>query len=238
VGVVIARAVLCPSPPLLARELTGRAIVLPELRDACAAAVAHLVKADSDVVAVVGAGDGTATWDADARLDVPSYAPSAGKTSGTPGTPDLPLALGLGAMLLDNAGYAGPRLLRAVGEDEPPPSCLRLGESLAAVSPRVGLLIVGDGSARRGPSAPGHFDERARPFDAEVARAISGGDMAALAVLDPALARELMATGRPAWQVLAGALGFARESGPPSAEILYADDPFGVAYLVAVLEPA
>ena len=64
---MIARAVLCPSPPLLARELTGRAIVLPELRDACAAAVAHLVKADSDVVAVVGAGAGTATWDADGR---------------------------------------------------------------------------------------------------------------------------------------------------------------------------
>jgi hypothetical protein len=62
--------------------------------------------------------------------------------------------------------------------------------------------------------------------------------MAALAALDPALARELMATGRPAWQVLAGALGFAPESGPPSAEILYADDPFGVAYIVAVFEPA
>ena len=241
VVVVIARAVLCPSPPLLARELTGRAIVLPELRDACAAAVAHLVKADSDVVAVVGAGAGTAIWDADSRLDVASYGPSAGKTTvtpGMPGTPTLPLALGLGAMLLDSAGYAGPRLLQAVGEDEPPPSCLRLGESLAAASPRVGLLIVGDGSARRGPSAPGHFDERARPFDAQVARAISGGDMAALAAVDPALARELMATGRPAWQVLAGAFGFAPESGPPSAEILYADDPFGVAYIVAVFEPA
>jgi hypothetical protein len=233
---VIARAVLCPSPPLLARELTGRALVLPELRDACAAAVARLVKADSDVVAVVGAGDITAPWGPDGRLDVPAYAPSAGNLTGTPG---LPLALGLGAMLLDNAGYAGPRLLQAVGEDEPPRSCLLLGESLAAVAPRVGLLIVGDGSARRGPSAPGHFDERAKPFDARVARAVSGGDMAALAALDPALARELMATGRPAWQVLAGALGSApTPPSAPSAEILYADDPFGVAYLVAVIEPA
>lgn len=228
---MIARAVLCPSPPLLARELTGRALVLPELRDACAAAAARLVKADSDVVAVVGAGDVTAPWDPDGRLDVAAYAPS-GRT-GTPGTPGLPLALGLGATLLDNAGYAGPRLLQAVGDDSPR-ACLLLGESLAAVAPRVGLLVVGDGSARRGPAAPGHFDERARPFDAEVARAISGGDMAALAALDPALARALMATGRPAWQVLAGALG----GGVRDAEILYADDPFGVAYLVAVFEPA
>jgi hypothetical protein len=231
---VIARAVLCPSPPLLARDLTGRAPVLPELRDACATAVARLVKADSDVVAVVGAGDVTATWDPDGRLDIPAYAPPAGAP---PGTPGLPLALGLGAMLLDNAGYAGPRLLQAVGEFEPPGSCVRLGEALAAAAPRVGLLVVGDGSARRGPSAPGHFDERAAPFDAEVARAISGGDMAALAALDPALARDLMATGRAAWQVLAGAVGPA-PGAAAEAEILYADDPFGVAYLVAVFEPA
>jgi hypothetical protein len=244
---VIARAVLCPSPPLLARELTGRAPVLPELRDACAAAVARLVKADSEVVAVVGAGDVTASWDPDSRLDLSAYAPSAGQavdkaagqTVGKPaGTPGLPLALGIGAMLLDNAGYAGPRLLQAVGEAEPQRSCLRLGESLAGAAQRVGLLVVGDGSARRAPSAPGHFDERAAPFDAEVARAISGGDMAALAAFDPALARDLMATGRPAWQVLAGALGAAPGAEPPSAEILYAGDPFGVAYLVAVFEPA
>jgi hypothetical protein len=234
-GVVIARAVLCPSPPLLARELTGRAQVLPELRDACAAAVARLVKADSEVVAVVGAGDVTATWDPDSRLDLSAYAPAVGKPAGTPG---LPLALGLGAMLLDDAGYGGPRLLQAVGEAEPRRSCVRLGEALAGAAARVGLLVVGDGSARRTPSAPGHFDERAAPFDAQVARAIFGGDMAALAAFDPALARDLMATGRAAWQVLAGALGAAPGAGPPPAEILYAGDPFGVAYLVAVFEPA
>ncbi len=241
---MIARAVLCPSPPLLARELTGRTLVLPELRKACAAAVAHLVKADAEVIAVVGAGEETATWDPAGRMDMPVYAPLLSPPPAPPDDPGLPLALGLGAMLLDNAGYAGPRLLQAVGESEPARSCLRLGAALAAAARRVGLLVVGDGSARRGPSAPGHFDQRAAPFDAAVARAISCGDMAALAALDPALARELMATGRPAWQVLAGAFGTAPapgtapEAGPPSAEILYADDPFGVAYLVAVMEPA
>jgi hypothetical protein len=251
---VIARAVLCPSPPLLARKLTGRALVLPELRDACAAAVARLVKTDTDVIAVVGAAEETATWESARRMDLRAYAPLlsphpgppwAPGSPGTPGRrPGLPLALGLGTLLLDNAGYAGPRLLQAVGETEPAPSCLRLGAALATVAPRVGLLVVGDGSARRGPSAPGHLDQRAAPFDAEVARAISGGDMAALAALDPALARELMATGRAAWQVLAGALAPAPEAGhtaaagPPSAEILYAGDPLGVAYLVAVIEPA
>ena len=55
--------------------------------------------------------------------------------------------------------------------------------------------------------------------------------MAALVRLDPDLARDLMATGRAAWQVLAGAFAGAR----PATEISYAADPFGVAYLVATL---
>ena len=37
--------------------------------------------------------------------------------------------------------------------------------------------------------------------------AVRAGRLDALLAIDPALARDLMATGRPAWQVLAGALG-------------------------------
>jgi len=233
---VITRAVLCPSPPLLARELTGRDPVVPGLRDACGAAVARLLAARADVVVVVGAGGATATWDPDDRLDLSAYAPAPGVATGKPG---LPLALGLGALLLDAAGYTGPRLLQAIGESEPPEECLRLGASLAAATATAGLLVIGDGSARRSQAAPGHLDERAAPFDAEVERAIRDGDMAALAVADPVLASELMVTGRAPWQVLAGALPGApgAPGANPAAEILYADDPFGVAYLVAVLDP-
>ncbi len=44
-----------------------------------------------------------------------------------------------------------------------------------------------------------------------------------------------MATGRPAWQVLAGALETAF---PLAVAVRYAGDPFGVAYLVATLRPS
>ena len=249
---MIVRAALCPSPPLLAPALTGRAVILPELRDACAAAVARLVGAldlvggapDSvggppDLVVVVGAGAATATWDPDDRLDLSAYAPAVGTPAGASAAgsrvkPGLPLALGLAALLLDTAGYTGPRLLQAVDESEPAGACLRLGRELAGAATRVAMLAVGDGSARRAPSAPGYFDERAAPFDAAVRHAVGNGDMAALAGLDPALARDLMATGRAAWQVMAGAMG---TSTRPRTEVRYADAPFGVAYLVAVLYP-
>ena len=249
---MIVRAAICPSPPLLAGELTGRAEILPDLRDASAAAAAHLLAADPDVVAVVGGAQETATWDPEDRLDLSAYAagyapspaggpaggaaaadaPAAGpSTTGSRGKPVLPLAVGIGALLLDEAGYAGPRILQAVDESAPADACLRLGRDLAVASPRVALLAVGDGSARRGVKAPGYLDERAIQFDDAVQRAVREGDMAALAGLDPDLARDLMATGRAAWQVLAGAFAGAR----PAAEIRYAGDPFGVAYLVALL---
>jgi hypothetical protein len=238
---MIVAAVLSPSPPLLAGELTGQADVLPELRAACAQAVTALLAADPDVVAVVGPAETTGTWDPAGRLGLDHYAPAL-RPGGPPGTgagpvpPPLPLALGIGALLLGNAGYAGPRIMQGIAASESAAGCLELGEKIAAASPRVALLAVGDGTARLSASAPGYLDERAAPFDAAVTRAVRDGDLAALAAIDPGLAADLMAAGRPAWQVLAGAL---LSDGSPAArtDIRYCDAPLGVAYLVATFTP-
>jgi hypothetical protein len=143
----------------------------------------------------------------------------------------LPLPLGLGARLLDEAGYLGPRLLQSVSLDEPGPACLRLGADLGRLAGRTALLVMADGSARRGVRAPGHLDPRAAPFDAALEQALRDGAPGALRALDETLARDLLAQARPAWQVLAGAM----PERVPAAEVLYRDDPFGVFYLVAWL---
>ena len=226
---MIGRAVLCPSPPLLARELTGRDPAVPGLSEACTAAVAWLVRPGPRRVIVVGPAPATGEWDPAGRLDVPAFAPALGQG----GERGLPLSLGLCAMLLDQAGYAGTRVLQAVGEGAPAGQCAQLGAALAAAGEPAAMLVMGDGSARRSVAAPGHLDERAVPFDDEVVRAVRDGDLPALASIYPGLARELMATGRPAWQVLCGALG----PGRPVTQVLYAGAPFGVAYLVARVDP-
>ncbi len=236
---MIASAALCPWPPLLVPELTGADPVLPELRAACAEAIATLLRDGPEVVAVVGPGTVTASWPGDGRLNVAAFGPGAialnhATGAGSAERPVLPPALGIGAYLLDQAGYHGERLIWAVSADEPVAGCRKLGADLASGNTRTALLAIGDGSARRGPRAPGHFDERAAAFDEEVERAMRAGDLTALLDLDPALARELMATGRPAWQVLAGALEGMADL---AVEVQYADDPFGVAYLVATLRP-
>jgi len=259
---MITAAALCPAPPLLARELSGQTEILPDLRHACTVAVAHLVAAAPDVIAVVGPADLTATWDAAGQLDLTAYAPALARgvlastalastvapapvsraraAAAADKRPVLPLALGLGTRLLDRAGYDGPRALWSVAGTAGPAECVRLGLDLAAPKERVALLVMGDGSARRSVSAPGYLDLRAEPFDTEVERAVREGDVRALAALDPDLAHELMVSGRPAWQVLAAAiggngLGADADGGTPRTEILYADAPFGVAYLVAAL---
>ena len=206
--------------------------MLPELRHACARAVAELVRADPEMIVVVGPAAETAEWDPDSRPDLSAYAPALGPA----GRPGLPLPLGLGALLLDQAGYTGCRVLQAVAGHEPARACIALGARWGATGTgAAAMLAMGDGSARRSTAAPGYLDERAVPFDTAVEDAVRAGDLAALAGVDPALARDLMATGRPAWQVLAGALGPAQR---PATDILYADAPFGVAYLAAVFTPA
>ena len=252
---MIVRAALCPSPPLLAAGVTGQTDVLPELREACEAAVAWLLAAAPDAVTVIGPATATATWPPDsvpdpsmhapalnrlARLAAPATAPDPAPATGPrvdPLRPALPLSLVIGAQFLDGAGYAGPRVLQSVSESASPGACRDLGRDLAADAPLTALLVMGDGTARRSAAAPGYLDERAEPFDTVVEQAFRDGDMSALAALDPDVARDLLAAGRPAWQVLAGALT-ATSAVRPRTRILYSDAPFGVAYLVATLEPA
>jgi hypothetical protein len=229
---VIVKAAIVPSPPLLARGLTGRAVVLPELREACAVAIGRLLSAPADMVAIVGVAAVTAAWDPGDRLNAAGWGPML-TAPGTPGKPGLPLALGIGAGLLDEAGYTGPRALQSVDEAAPAPECARVGALVAGLAPRVALLVVGDGSARRTPAAPGYFDERAEAFDAAAETAVGDGDLTALARLDAGVAAELMATGRAAWQVLAGAAG---PDWRTPGQVLYSGAPFGVSYLVAVLD--
>ncbi|WP_329414319.1 class III extradiol dioxygenase subunit B-like domain-containing protein [Streptomyces sp. NBC_00704] len=165
--------------------------------------------------------------------------------SGTSGTPegnetphardasspgDLPPSLAVGAWLLERAGWAAaPVEGLGVGEPLAPERCVEVGREIGASSARVALLVMGDASACRTLKAPGYLDERAAPFDAEVARALGTVDVAALRALDPELAYELKACGRAPWQVLAGAA----EGAGLSGALLYEDAPYGVGYVVA-----
>jgi hypothetical protein len=91
----------------------------------------------------------------------------------------------------------------------------------------AGLLVVANGSACRSEKAPGHLDERSFDFDRHLDSALRSGSPSALRDVDVALGQDLWAHDVPAFVTLGE-----RVSGPVSAEIDYAEDPFGVQYWV------
>lgn len=214
-------AAVVPSAPLLVPALAGGAADLDAaLRRDTRAAVSALLADGGGGLVVVSGGPRTAqvrgTWDW-TGFGVPSR--------GT-GAPALPLGLAVGAWLLDEHDPALARTYQAVSDEDGPDACRRLGQGLAERDVR--LLVVGDGSARRTEKAPGSLDARAEPFDRAVEGALRDGDPAALLDLDADLARQLLAGGRAAWQVLAGAAGDRRWR----SEVRHAAAPYGVGYLV------
>ncbi|WP_040339881.1 hypothetical protein [Candidatus Blastococcus massiliensis] len=215
----------CPAAPLLLPAVEISAVPeTADLRRACAAAVEAMLAAGPGTVVVVGpeapagarygAGDVASLRGFGLDVDVPFAGPPAA------GGSTAPPVFAVGAWLLDEAGFSGARV--GVGPDE-------LARVLAGIAGPVGVLALGDGSARRGVKAPGYLDEAAAPFDAGVAESLAAGDAAALAALDPTAGERLLAAGVPVWRAVGAAL-----TGRAVAGRLHADvAPFGVGYLVA-----
>lgn len=111
--------------------------------------------------------------------------------------------------------------LRADPADE------RIGDSLLDGVPRGGderLLVVANGSARRGEKAPGHLDERSFAYDDALGAALAAGDVTALRELDLGLGDDLLCAGISCLQGL--------PDGDWRATVDWSGDPFGVQYWV------
>ena len=217
----------CPSTPLLLPAVAGAAQDgMADLRGACAEAVAGMLSGDPEVVVVVGAAPGVPSGvrygagDAGTLhgFGVPVEVPFESRIR--PGGHRLPLAHAVGAWLLGEAGCTATRLGVAPGD---------LAASLSGLPGPTGLLLIGDGSARRTLKAPGYLDPAAGPFDAGVATALAAGDAGALAALDLDEGERLLADGVPAWR----AAGQALRGRPVTPTLRYDDAPLGVGYLVA-----
>ncbi len=123
-----------------------------------------------------------------------------------------PLAQRVAASLLDQAGFTGDVVDKLDDSD-------------------AGILVLANGSARRGEKAPGHLDDRAFGYDALIELALADGDRKSLSGLDASLGSDLMASGMEALKQLAASVADVVDR-----TTLYADDPFGVRYWVVTWE--
>jgi hypothetical protein len=208
---VIIAAAVCPHPPALVPEVAGTADELADVREHAVAAVATLVGTGPDRVVVLGTGAPGFAADESVGGTLTGYGVDV--SAGGP-RHELTLSLTIGAWLLDQAHWSGPRTYSS---------------EVADGDDRVALLVMADGSARRSLAAPGHLDERAEAFDDGVARALAEGDALALADLDLDLAGELLASGAPALV----RLGEATKGTQIAARLRCDVAPFGVGYWVA-----
>lgn len=228
---MIVTAVVCPHPPALLRELCGAEDTVPELRSACAEAVADAVRSGPDAVFVVGGAAESREWDASLPIGVRRFG-----TTHAPDAVGLPQSLGVARRLLDEAGWTGQVRMVAVAWDADRDAVEEVARAVADEPGRVLVLVMADGSARRGEKAPGHLDERAVPFDDRIGQALEAGDPEALSMLDPALAADLLVQGRAALAVLGAVV--AADGGRPKPSVRYRADPHGVMYSVAVWDLA
>jgi len=210
-----------PAAPLLVTPVAGgSAPEDAELRNAALTAVGRATDGVDKVVVVAGI-EPAGTWQADVTWDFTGF--------GVPRVPAdrrsrLPWPLGIGAWLLDEAGWDGPRRYLGVGTESAAPGPV-------AADAETALVVVGDGSARGAERAPGYLDERAEGFDRAVAEMLADGDIKGLGDLDATLASELMCCGLAPWHSVAGALAGATVV---AAELLADTAPYGVSYFVAL----
>lgn len=233
--IVLVAAAVCPHPPALVPELAPGADELAAVRAAAIEATRTLAAADPEQLIIIGGGASRVSYPpspagtfAGFGVDKPVRLPGAVSE-----VPDLPLPLLVGGWLLMQAGWAEPARGEQIADDTAAEECAHIGAQLAETADRVGLLVMGDGAVGRTDDAPRPFDPRAQEFDRAVADALRSAD--ALLRLDGDLAAELHVAGRSAWQVLAGAAGAGSDI-LLDAAVLYEGAPWGVGYVVAVLE--
>jgi hypothetical protein len=220
---MLVAAAFVPIPPLLVPQIAGGSSTADDpLRAACRDAVQRLCAAAVDELVVVGAGAGTGpvkgSWDW-RGFGVPLPEPAQQQR--------LPHALAVGSWLLDTYAEWGEHRYQQVSEDLAPEECAALGRDLVSGDRRIGLLICGDGSARRTEKAPGSFDPEAEAWDDAALAALRDADPGGLLDLDAAAGVRLLAAGRAPWQVLAGAAG----NDAFESNIGWADAPYGVMYV-------
>jgi hypothetical protein len=195
------RAAVVPMAPLLFRSESGLADPVAELREVAVQTVRDLADGLERIVALCPVG-----------------------FVGSPDDYHLP----------SGAGGSGPlsvqvaRHLLELADVHVPVEVVPVQAELSRRFDHAGLLVLGDGTARRSQTAPGFIDERSFPIDDLVADALEDGDGDVLSHLDQHLAEELMMTGRHTFAALGNAMPRA------DAELRYRDDPFGMTYFVAL----
>lgn len=226
-------AALVPAAPVMVPELSGSLHPAAEPHEAMLRAVGGLLDAGPEHIVVIAEGEGDATFGTDAtwalhRLGGGRAQPGEGAGA------VLPIPLALGASMLRQAGWTGSVEYRSIQHGAPASNAFALARDLIASPRRIGLLLLGNGSACSTEKAPGSLHPEAGAFNAELLRVIGSGDLAQLRLLEPSTFVDQRSDAWLPLQVLAEVSA----GRSVAARVDFADDFRGVFYLCAVISMA
>jgi len=219
---------LVPAAPVLVAELSGRLRPASAPREAARSVIEQLISCAPDVIVVVAEGDHTEMYDNSAAMHLHRLG-GMHRDDYAPGARILPIPLAIGAALLRDVGWLGPTHYQLLDASTSAVEAAKAGRELADVEPRVGLLLLGNGSACTTPKAPGSFHPQAEAFNAKLVRVIEAGDLETIREWTPGSFVDQLSDVRVPLQVMAGAVD--GKSWPWS--ISFAEDVQGVFYVCA-----
>jgi len=221
-------AALVPAAPVLIAEISGRLRPASAPREAARSVIEQLISCAPDVIVVVAEGDHTEVFDNSAAMHLHRLG-GMHRDDYAPGARILPIPLAIGEALLRAAGWVGRTHYQLLDASTAAVEAANAGRELADVEPRVGLLLLGNGSACSTPKAPGSFHPQAQEFNTELVRVIEAGDLAAIREWTPGSFVDQLSDVRVPLQVMVGAVD--GKSWPWS--ITFAEEFQGVFYLCA-----
>ena len=131
----------------------------------------------------------------------------------------------------------------AIRSDEPTEALVAWGDRLANSADRVVMVAMGDGSNALSTKAPGYLIPGAREWHDDAVAALGSADVDVVLALDASEAARFGAVGRAPWQVMAAAASAPTSEQEASAadgvdtawlaELVAAEEPYGVGYIVA-----
>jgi hypothetical protein len=234
---LVAAAVL-PHPPLLLPEVaSGAAQELASVRQACSKALEALRNANPDRLVVIGNGPVSHDFGRSVRGSMRGFGverevcwPGSESTERWGDSPELPLSLMVGAWLLVENSWPTPAVqFQSVSAGTSPGQASALAATVATSSPRVALVVMGDGSAALTAKAPRYLVPGASQWQTQLTKAIATADREALQALTGAEAEAVHAGGVAAWWVLAASAA----DGQWTGELMADSAPYGVGYTVA-----